>query len=48
MSKAVAVSGFYPTEYCVRHGAKTGEYSVSMEKFTHRDASAPEAVAVKG
>jgi len=27
---------------------KTGEYSVSMERFTRREASAPEAVAVKG
>ena len=41
--KAVAVSGLYPTEYCVRHNATTGEYSVSMEKFSHRDASAPDA-----
>lgn len=46
--KAVAVSGLYPTEYCVRHDATTGEYSVSMEKFSHRDASAPEAVPSKG
>jgi hypothetical protein len=45
--KAVATSGLYPTEYCVRHNAKTGEYSVSMEKFSHRDASAPEAVPSK-
>jgi hypothetical protein len=41
--KAVAVSGLYPTEYCVRHNATTGEYSVSMEKFSRRDASVPEA-----
>ena len=47
-AKAVGVAGFYPTEYCVRHDAKTGEYSVSMEKFIHRQASAPEAVAAKG
>ena len=46
--KAVAVAGFYPTEYCVRHDAKTGEHSVSMEKFTRRDASAPEAAASQG
>ena len=46
--KAVAASGLYPTEYCVRHNATTGEYSVSMEKFSHRDASAPEAVPSKG
>ncbi len=46
--KAVAVSGLYPAEYCVRHNATTGEYSVSMEKFSRRDASAPEAVPSKG
>ncbi len=46
--KAVAASGLYPTEYCVRHNATTGEYSVSMEKFSHRDASAPEPVPSKG
>jgi hypothetical protein len=46
--KAVAVAGFYPTQYCVRHNATTGEYSVSMEKFTRRDASAPEAIPAKG
>ena len=46
--KAVAAAGFYPTEYCVRHNATTGEYSVSMEKFAHRDASAPESIPSKG
>ena len=46
--KAVAASGLYPTEYCVRHNATTGEYSLSMEKFSHRDASAPEPVPSKG
>ena len=45
---AVATSGLYPTEYCVRHNATTGEYSVSMEKFSHREASAPEAVPSRG
>jgi hypothetical protein len=46
--KAVAVAGLYPTEYCVRHNATTGEYSVSMEKFTRREASAPVAIPAKG
>jgi len=46
--KAVAAAGFYPTEYCVRHNATTGEYSVSMEKFARRDASAPEVIPSKG
>lgn len=45
--RAVAVAGFYPTQYCVRHNAVTGEHSVSMEKFMHRDASAPEAIPSK-
>ena len=46
--RAVAVGGFYPTEYCVRHDATTGEYSVSMEKFARREASAPDPIPVKG
>jgi len=45
--KGVAAAGYYPTEYCVRHNAATGEYSVSMEKFTRREASAPEPVPGK-
>ena len=48
MPRAVAVAGFYPTEYCVRHNAATGEYSVSMEKFTRREASPPEPVPASG
>lgn len=48
MPRAVAVAGLYPTEYCVRHNAATGEVSVSMEKFTRREASAPEPIPVKG
>ena len=46
--KAVAASGYYPTEYCVHHSATTGEHSVWMEKFSRRDASAAEAVASEG
>jgi hypothetical protein len=41
---AVAQSGFYPTESCVRHDAETGEYTVSMEGFEFREASPPEPV----
>jgi hypothetical protein len=48
MPRAVAVAGFYPTEYCVRHNAATSEYSVSMEKFTRREASAPERAPASG
>ena len=46
--KAVAVAGLYPTQYCIRHNAATGEYSVSMEKFTRREASPAEAAPAKG
>ena len=46
--RAVAVSGYYPTRYCVRHSAATGEYSVSMEGFARREASAAEPVPAGG
>lgn len=42
---AVAVSGFYPTQSCVRHDAASGDYLVSMEGFTYREASDPEPPA---
>ena len=42
--KGVALSGFYPTVSCVRHDPKTGEYTVSLEKFILREASAAEPV----
>jgi hypothetical protein len=41
---AVGQSGFYPTESCVRHDAETGDYTVSMEGFEFREASAAEPV----
>ncbi len=40
--KAVAASGFYPTVSCLRHDAKTGEVTVSMESFVYRAAAPPE------
>jgi hypothetical protein len=46
--KAVAVAGYYPSEYCVRHNAAAGEYTVSMEKFGRREASPPEPIPAKG
>ena len=46
-AKAVATDGFYPTVSCVRHDARTGEYSVSLERFVLRKAAAPEPVAAK-
>jgi uncharacterized protein YjbJ (UPF0337 family) len=46
---APAEGGCYPTEYCVRHDAATGEHSVSMEKFTRRAArSTSRACAASG
>jgi len=39
--EAVAVKGFYPTVSCTRHDPGTGDYTVSMEKFVLREASAP-------
>jgi hypothetical protein len=44
---AVAVGGFYPTVYCVRHEAPTGAYTVSLERFVRREASAPAPNAAK-
>jgi hypothetical protein len=38
---AVGRSGFYPTLSCLRHDARTGEYTVSMEGFSFREAQAP-------
>lgn len=38
---AVDRSGFYPTESCIRHNVNTGNYTVSLEKFVFRQASAP-------
>jgi hypothetical protein len=35
---AVATTGFYPTVSCVRHDARSGDYTVSMERFVLRRA----------
>jgi hypothetical protein len=42
---AYEVAGFYPTQYCVRHQAATDDYTVSMEGFVRREASAAQPVA---
>lgn len=42
--QAVGLSGFYPTQSCIRYYPTTGEYTVSMEDFTYREASAPQLV----
>jgi hypothetical protein len=38
---AVGRAGFYPTRSCLRHDARTGEYTISMETFVFREAQAP-------
>jgi hypothetical protein len=40
---AVELGGFYPTASCLRHDARTGEYTVSMERFVLRQAAPPAA-----
>jgi hypothetical protein len=41
---AVGRGGFYPSESCIRHDAKTSDYTVSLEKFVFREASDPEPI----
>jgi hypothetical protein len=41
---AVAARGYYPTQSCIRYHAQGNEYTVSMEGFELREASAPEPV----
>lgn len=40
---AVAVDGFYPTQSCLRYNATDEAYTVSMESFVYRDATAAAA-----
>jgi hypothetical protein len=40
---AVAVRGYYPTQSCIRYLARSDEYTVSLEGFALREASAPAA-----
>lgn len=42
LPKAYAVAGYYPTSSCIRYAAERGEYTVSMEEFVLRQASAPD------
>jgi hypothetical protein len=39
---AVSVKGYYPTQSCIRYLAQAKEYTVSIEGFTLREASAPQ------
>ena len=43
LPEAVAVSGYYPTQYCVRHGAAKDTYTIALEAFVMRTASPPTA-----
>lgn len=38
---AVAITGYYPTQSCIRHNKNKTEYTVSMEAFQLRKASPP-------
>jgi hypothetical protein len=38
---AVGVKGYYPTQSCIRFRSQANEYTVSMEEFVLREASAP-------
>ena len=39
--EAVATSGYYPTQSCIRYAAERNTYTVSLEGFAMRSASAP-------
>jgi hypothetical protein len=39
--EGVAVTGFYPTNSCIRYDSESGEYTISMEDFVRREASPP-------
>lgn len=41
---AVGLGGYYPTQSCMRYDAEADEYTVSMEGFVMRQASAPEPI----
>ena len=38
---------YYPTQSCIRYHSQANEYTVSMEGFTLREASAAEAIRVE-
>jgi hypothetical protein len=45
---AVGVKGYYPTQSCIRYLPQSNEYTVSMEGFALREASAPAPARVEG
>jgi hypothetical protein len=44
---AVGVRGYYPTQSCIRYLSQANEYTVSVEGFVLREASAPEPPRVE-
>ncbi len=44
---AVGVRGYYPTQHCIRYLPQSNEYTVSMENFVLREASAAAAPRVE-
>ena len=44
---AVNIRGYYPTQSCTRYHSEANDYTVSMEGFTLREASAAEAIRVE-
>jgi hypothetical protein len=43
----VNLRGYYPTQSCTRYHSQANEYTVSMEGFSLRETSAPEAIRVE-
>lgn len=44
---AVGVRGYYPAQSCIRYNSQAKEYTVSMEGFALREATAPEPIRVE-
>ena len=44
---AVGVTGYYPTQSCIRFLPESSEYTVSLEGFALREPSAPKAATAK-
>jgi hypothetical protein len=44
---AYSMRGYYPTQSCIRHLSQANEYTISMEGFALREASAPGPIQAK-
>ena len=44
---AVGVRGYYPSQSCIRYNSQVNEYTISIEGFALREASAPEPIRVE-